>query len=59
MIVLSIHETILGKVYIFPSNYYPIDNVPSKLSIWTISTQTTKNCQYSPNDKNIFNKIKI
>jgi hypothetical protein len=32
----------LGKVHILPSNYHPIDNVLPKLSIVTMSPQTTK-----------------
>jgi hypothetical protein len=32
-----------GKIYISPSNYHPIDNVPSKLSIMTMFLSNYQN----------------
>jgi hypothetical protein len=41
-----------------PSNYYQIDNVPSKPSIVTISPQTTKIVNVPLNDETTLNKEK-
>ena len=47
------------KVHIPTSNYHLVDNVLPKLSIATMSPQTTKIVNVSPNDENTLNKIKI
>jgi hypothetical protein len=48
-----------GKVHIPPSNYHPIDNVPPKLSIVTMSPPNYQtNDNVPPKDENTLNKIK-
>jgi hypothetical protein len=45
-------KEIRDKIHIHPLNYYLIDNISQKLSIWTMSYHTTKYCQCFHNDEN-------